>query len=620
MVCDKKIYCQITRNHLGSREIRKNVDATEEDEQLLCVCHKLPYYERCYDCDAYMTIKSSREHITKNPHHAIEKVCSCCSSVLEVAGNTLSNSFDKLIIKGNDFEAEQNNVGLDLKILVGTEVFYTGRAVVSDHYSDIIKESVPVSYMDHLTTICVDAPAEVFKTILNYYVSGKLELLQKHAIDTYLYAKSVGIPVEDGILAENLAAIASNNDVMLASEQLQKISQTQMSPDMSKVFGPLYEVIALNAESFFNSKSFHTAPRNLLVEILRMDMDISELDLLKKVIEWGVVNCWRIEQNPITLPTIPDQLAETRKTLPIADKAGFSIIVEDGNIYVCDHNNNKVQYTLTTTKLRKFILDLLHYIRFEHLTVEVLVEEVEPFDILINKEFAKLCHASINVSAGRQYQVLGSTFQAGEARPKRIAPPPLTITPPPPPPPLLKEMSSFDTSQSPLATNEKKRPFTTHQELQENQPDPKQRKIKVEPLVERYNLSLAELKEKKNLNIRPFTYMGYEWYLRFLVPVDDRFLSLYLYNKTISDTGPLPVDRALSTKITFTIHNQQNENLKHVTRFERVWQKAKAWGFVNWIELKDFVDPKNGWLLDDGEERLDVSCEIESIDLQQSSC
>ncbi len=599
--------------------------------QEYCTCHNEATRFKCESCGP-LSESTARAHMKKHPSHFLVKDTTYAK---RKRNDQNHDDEDHKRFKDDHLNEDENHLLTQLKDLilvdsattptksvaetmfydvvfqVGERLFYCSKAILalrSEYFKKLLAEYL--TKQPNIVSLKIEIPntkPQVFQSVLEYLITGTMNITDiDQAVDTYTYAITVGLPIANETVGKHVQNLISQKNVAEGAKMLDKLlSSGQTTLQSEPFYAPLFRFVSQNVSSLFSTSEFTTISRNLLGELLKMDMDVSELRLFEKVVEWGVMRMWdEFKQTGNQLSDNKDVLSTmtSKKQLPTDEASGVKIFFNNGTVYVVSAATEELLYHTTCTALRTYVGDVLPNILYEYMTLDNIMQIVEPLRIFTDAEVFEFCKAMHNANSGTEYTILGVTHAQGAPRKKR------QVSVPPTP---EKAPSATSTPEKTTRVEKKRAPRVNEKRKEIEPPSP----IKVPfdkpaSITETYRVKLHDITSKKRLNVRPFTFKDSHWYICIIAQAPD--LSIYLYNKDISEGRPLAAP--LLTRITFSMTNHDDAGKKHSASFVRTWQLTKAWGFAKWMLLEDVKDEKKGWIVkSNSTPEIDVTVLLEEI-------
>jgi hypothetical protein len=415
-------FCQMTEEQLD----RPTQTYTDKGGNLYCSCHnrvcrfkcdvcgcvaaekarmhlkdKFPQHKMLFDKNGYSSKRtreatsssddeedeSDEEPADKKRKNSIEndQTTEQNFNEAEIEKQTLLNQLKFLVITDsalNPSLSPSETMFYDLVIRVEGMLFYCSKSILalrSSHFKKMIIDNVrerPNEYPTKLEILNV-SPI-VFQHVLEFIVSGSMVVIDPgEGIDVYLYGSSIGLNVANQTLGTLLKDIIQTQDVSGAVKVLNKLISNGI--DITTLqFEKLLELVSRRADIVFE-QHLYSLSKQLLSKLLQMELKIPEVIICKRVVDWGIQKYYGLGK------TFSELLEEDKK------------------------------------KLRQQIADLLQLVRYEHMTLEEVMREIEPMGIFTQLEVFEILKAMPSAKSGTEYSVLGKTYPAGSGRVKRYS-------------------------------------------------------------------------------------------------------------------------------------------------------------------------------------------------------
>jgi hypothetical protein len=265
----------------------------------------------------------------------------------------------------------------DLVIRVEGMLFYCSKAILalrSEHFRNIITEAFTKDASYPTKVEVKDTSPPVFQHVLEYLVSGSMEVTDAgENVDVYLYAASIGLDVAQQTIGSLLDTIVNQQDVSASVKVLNRLVSFGIDIKGEK-FAQIVQLVSDNAKVLF-VENVNQLSRELLLEVLKLELKVPENIIFKKVVDWGV-----------------------RKL--------FDPSKELATLQECEKK-----------KLRESIDPLFAQVRFEYMTLEEVMRELEPTGIFTQLEIFQILKAMPTAkNGGEPYSILGVTYPEGRKR------------------------------------------------------------------------------------------------------------------------------------------------------------------------------------------------------------
>jgi hypothetical protein len=417
-------------------------------------------------------------------------------------------------------------------------------AVRSKHFAQLLKSARDEEHSAKKITIKIqNVPAAPFVAVVQYLMLAIMTIDSVNtAIKVIEYATSIDCE-KAASAAKTYLEITTNtyvqqNDLYNAFT-LYNILKPITTVDVSKLLELLHQVIKKNALTLFQDSSFVTKlSRSMMTDLLQDDaLAIDEVELFDRLLEWGVVNL----------------LAERKEPYEVLPSTLVHCLGENNHITItkCEKVTDKKNYVLSTD-LRKYLADLLPYIRYEHIPANEIFKKLDSKKLFTSDELLQFFKAAMNAKNGEKYTILGVEHE--KQRKKRT--------------PKVSDHFDFYVSQQDLET-------------------------------------------RTRVQLPNFAFCGSIWYVVVMKTIHQGapHLSFYLYNKIITDGGVLA--EPIKTSIIFRLLNRMNPDKNKRQKFTKIWKDVKAWGYSNVLKITELFDPANGWLESNGTFRLQVEISLQ---------
>jgi hypothetical protein len=380
-----------------------------------------------------------------------------------------------------------------------------------------------------------------------------------------------------------------------------------MASMVSNIVSSLKDCLNKNSDIILNTNLFINLTPSMMKELLqRDDIAIDEKDLFEKLLEWGATH-------------LPKERAESKQFHNNNCPYVYVVLQQGGDQKIRILDRSKLSETLeavdplsvkiiAASELREYLKELLPLIRFEHIDQEAIFKLIDSKRLFSADELLQFLRAAVSVKSKDPYSVMGVQHSIPRAIRGSSSTSVSLATPGKSPDQLRKDSTPEvkpSVAQHALASPE-------HGSAQSRAPqryDPKEEimgssspiisHVDTNPRIRTLSFTVAVetiVTGKGRLNLPVFQHLGTTWFVSVMAGMHDnqRHLSIYLYNRVITDGGTLKIP--ITTSITFRLINRKDPNVSRKRAFVKTWQEVKAWGYANVIAIKELIASDQGWL------------------------
>jgi hypothetical protein len=472
----------------------------------------------------------------------------------------------------------------DVVFTVDGARLYTSKALLAvscEYFKNILVQEDSLATSSALETIDIqDVTKEAFSCIIEYIYTTEMTIDRAEtALQVIDYAQKIqfeqAVDKAKSSISESVEKLIQEKDMAKGLSMLLALEHDEhLTPIVEKIQSFMND----SMDRVFSAKLFLKFTKSMMIDLLhRDDLSIDEKSLFEHVIEWGVEHYPTDHQDPGTCATV--------------------YVLQNEKVQIVPRTNldaSSVSKIVPADELRRFLADLLPLVRFEHIDQESIFKLIDSKKLFAPDEMLQFIKAAVCVKTGEPYSIMGQLHSTARlarapgavAERKAIA---------------QNEIVQVVDTENPPNTEETKSPESpgvSHT----IEPYEKVKSFSYTVLVE------SVLSGKGRIILPTFQHLGSTWYVTVMTGVsnNDRFLSIYLYNKVIADGAIL--SPPITTSIAFRLINQANAANSRRRKFVKTWEGVKAWGYANVISVADLQDAKNGWLAG-GNMRIEVVIE-----------
>jgi len=466
-----------------------------------------------------------------------------------------------------------------------------GKADDMPQHYDITLKAIDGSFL-YANRCLLVARSNYFKNIINTDSAVIVVPLTAASLWHWMeYIHTSKTKITSATIALELVKFLTNNgeNCVLESELILYVKQEIANSMGTLLLGNLCEIYSSlsNLDCFAEERKiisekistssdlvFDNCPKALVEQLAqRSSLAISECSLFERIFSWGL-------KNLIGKCTMGYHTNTTLKT----DKI-YRFLGE--NKYCLGNNDFNKLTDVPLKDIRALIGNIIQFVRFENITPEQTIEFLTPLGFFNNVELLQIISSYCNAKRGLPFSLFGQEYikprqQRWYTDQKIVSI--VTVVP--------SEITTVNTVNSSTTNNAMAHNNHSKNNLSVGAPSyPRARK------VSKQSVSLDYVTNNK-ISFDTFIFLGSEWYVM-VAPVDkngSKYLGLYLYNNNIVKNKK--ISSLTTTLINFKLINFNTSKNDKSKCFSKTWDNVAAWGFDDFIEIKELRKIEEGWIKD----------------------